>query len=193
MKPLFTWEFSNFLTSYNPCSTNHLRFTHNNTCFTHQKSTMNIMFTFKHNPCLAFIKKSSTYLGQLKIPFLFQPNSTAAYFMGQLIINQWNLCKHGSQRHMVGENTKLEGLHLYRSGLSLPGANARQVTKRGQRLTSACLMTVRNIVTGFLGNRCCKDREGRKTGPQTPSPVTHWQMWGSAPPMGAQQRKGPFE
>lgn len=64
------------------------------------------------------------------------------------------------------------------------------VTRQGGRLTSACLMAVRNGVQGFLGNLCYKGWEGRRIGLQTASPVTLWQMWGFAPPIGAKQRKG---
>lgn len=46
------------------------------------------------------------------------------------------------------------------------------VTKRGERLTSACLMAVRKSVQGFLGNRRCKGWEWRRIRLQTASPVT---------------------
>lgn len=66
------------------------------------------------------------------------------------------------------------------------------VTRGQDRLTSACLMAVRNRVQGFLVNRCYKgwEKRRRRVGLQTASPVTLWQMWGFAPPKGAKQRKG---
>lgn len=63
------------------------------------------------------------------------------------------------------------------------------VTKRGGRLTSACLMAVRKSMQGFLGNHRCKGWEWRRIRLQTASPVTLWQMWGFAPPKGAKEKR----
>lgn len=56
-------------------------------------------------------------------------------------------------------------------------ATRPSVTQRQGRLTSACLMAVRNTVQRFLGNRRYKGWKGRRMRPQTASPVTLWQMW----------------
>lgn len=64
--------------------------------------------------------------------------------------------RYVSQRPIWLETTEVENLHLYRLSLNqLRGYWLRPlVTRRGGRLTSACLMAVRKSVQGFLGNRC---------------------------------------